>query len=493
MNLNTGKNILFAQIQGILAFFLISIGSGHAAITTENTSSSTVTATSTLNTITHVGAGARAEIQICGNLIPAIPAGSVDDILIATIAARDTGTNIATPAGWTQFGVSTYAGNALKSFLYYRIATGTDAVTFTTTGSCGSTGARVVRFSGVDTADPIEPLPIPYVTGDTNVTQSNSGNITTGTVTTTVATDMVVISTYINDNRDISEVGYSQSFDDKRNVNDDYGHGLFYQLQTTIDNKSVTGWDLSGGGSDENIDFIYALKPGTTTSAGSITVTVPAGLVVGDVMIATIAVTSTDTVTETLTSDWTLENRIDHTDTRSAQLILSRIVDGTEAGSYTWTLGANVTDATVGIVNYRGVDTSSAIDVLGGNETATSTSHTANAVVTTVANAMVVSAHSFTSSESWNPTPPSGMTEQINISSRTPSDSEGISLQMSDILQPTAGSTGSKTATVGGNADTGVAHLLALQPLIPPVPVVYYPMDGKHLGWSRIGGRQQWQ
>jgi len=55
MNLNTGKNNIIAQIQGILALFLISMGSSHAAITTETSSSSTVTSTSTLNTITHVG------------------------------------------------------------------------------------------------------------------------------------------------------------------------------------------------------------------------------------------------------------------------------------------------------------------------------------------------------------------------------------------------------------------------------------------------------
>jgi len=464
--MNNRTSVRLLNIHAVLVLLLMIINNVQAVITPGNNSTATATNTSSLNTITFVGTGALAERQNCGTLTPAIPGGATDDLLIASIAARNTGTNIAIPTGWTLFGESTYAGQALKSFLYYRVATGADAVTFTLTGSCSSSGARVVRFSGVDTADPIEPLPIPYGTVDANVTQSNSGNITTGSITTSLATAMVVISTYINDNRRVSEVGYSQSFDDSRNVNQNYSHGLFYQLQTTIGSKSVTGWDLQGNGSDENIDFIYALKPGTTsTNPTGITIAVPAGAAIGDFMIATIAVTSTDTVTESGTSDWTLENSINHSDSRSRQLVYSRVVDGSEPANYTWAFGAIVTDAVAGIINYSGVDTSNPIDLIAGNETPSSLSYMANEITTTVADAMVISTHGFTSSENWT-IPPAGMTERVNISSRIPSDSEGISLEMNEVLQAVAGPTGNKTATAGGNADTGIAHLLALRPFV---------------------------
>ena len=69
------------------------------------------------------------------------------------------------------------------------------------------------------------------------------------------------------------------------------------------------------------------------------------------------------------------------------------------------------------------------------------------------------------------------MTEEVDVASIPVPTGGGISLEMADVIQPAIGASGTKTATAAGSADTGVAHLVALTPFVPPVPMVYYRMD----------------
>ncbi len=210
--------------------------------------------------------------------------------------------------------------------------------------------------------------------------------------------------------------------------------------------------------------FITFRAASSAAEAGgpSITLARPAGTVAGDVMIATIAVRPS-TVTITAPAGWTALARIDQPAANSnSQQRFFRVATAAEPATYTWTNGAGRTGVAGGIVAFVGVETTSPIDVSGGNVTPSGTSHTAASITTTVPNTMVVSAHSFSSSELW--TPSAGMTERVDVSSLAPPNAGGIALEMADVAQAAAGATGAKTATVGGNADTGVASLLALRP-----------------------------
>jgi MSHA biogenesis protein MshQ len=491
-------NIIDTSLSSVISSFVVLIfliffetSSAQAAITTGNNSSATNTSGPQPNTITYVGSGGRRNNANCGNpfsITPPVPGAVVaNDLLIASVISRHQNATVTTPTGWTKFGEENT--NGLKSFLFYRIAgsaPGIDATTFTGNGVNRSCGARMVAFRNVDTTNPLDPLTpaiaIPYDQTDLNVTEANSNDITTGTAATTEAAAMVIVSTYIDDNMRVNEVGFSQAFDNRVNTDEDYGHGLFYQLQTITGNKSVS-WDIQGNNNERNIDYIYALKPSTTVaSPSSLSISVPTGTTTGDVMIATVTIASNTTITAD--ADWTMQNDITHSDNGSRQIVYSRVVDGTEPASYDWTFGTPVTDAVGGIITYSGVDTTDVFCVtcVSGNETSSGLTHTANEITTEDNNAKVISIHSFTSSENW--LPPPGMSEHVDITSRTPSDSNGISLEMNDVTQGAAGLTGDKTATAGGSADTGISHLLALTPFIPTAPAVEYHMDG--ISWGTV-------
>jgi RHS repeat-associated protein len=85
-----------------------------------------------------------------------------------------------------------------------------------------------------------------------------------------------------------------------------------------------------------------------------------------------------------------------------------------------------------------------------------------NGRIAAVPNAMLVAAFDFTSSATW--TPPTGMTEAFDIASKAVPNAGGISIEGAYALQASAGASGSKTATASGDADYGVADLLALRP-----------------------------
>src|SRR6185436_8685076 len=112
--------------------------------------------------ITFVAAGAAASRNDCGNITPAIPAGNVNDVLIALVNARE---NLATVtmASWNQAFSDIFPGTGpeLQVKIYWRLATGADPNTVSQSGTCSSIGAQIARFRGVDTTQPLESNPIP--------------------------------------------------------------------------------------------------------------------------------------------------------------------------------------------------------------------------------------------------------------------------------------------------------------------------------------------
>jgi len=198
-------------------------------------------------------------------------------------------------------------------------------------------------------------------------------------------------------------------------------------------------------------------------TSGDLVINKPAGTTTNDVMITSIAIRP-NTATITAPSGWSLIRRVDNANpTVSSLATYWKLAGGSEPASYTWTLGANGGSAG-GTLTFYNVNTSSPVNVQNGQNTPNppGTSHSTPSVVTTVADTMVVTAHSYASSDNW--TPPGGMTEAVDRASLTPPNTGGIAIEINYVLQASAGATGAKTATVPAGADVGNTQITALQP-----------------------------
>lgn len=206
------------------------------------------------------------------------------------------------------------------------------------------------------------------------------------------------------------------------------------------------------------------------TNTQSLAVSLPSGTTTSDVMIAAISVRPY-TATITAPSGWTLVRRVNFTTLQTSSLAVYRkVATSSESSSFTWSF-SGATYAAGGIQSFTGVDTTNPVDVENGQGTSEGLTHATPSVTTTVANAMLVTAHSFPSSTTW--TPPSGMTEGIDVQYGTFTDGQGQSLEANYAIQTIAGATGAKTATADGsaNADPGTTHILALKPATPVLNV----------------------
>jgi hypothetical protein len=395
--------------------------------------------------ITHEGAGAAAvrDSTTCGSISPAIPAGNVDDLLIALVTVREDGATVSASAGWTALYSATYPGGQdFKVFMYYRVATGSDALTVTATNTCNSMAGRVSRFRNVDTAQPFLNVPIPGA----NVVTQDSNNIDTGTETTVDANAMLLVGSFVGNDVTITEGGgWNASFESVHNLNNrDLTLNLHYQLQTTAGAKSISNWGLSS--QENNIGIIFSLRPLPPVQPAPVTLTPPAG--------------------------WTLVNRSDNTNANANSLAVYSKVAASEPANYTWGI-SGATGGVGGIQSFVGVDTSSPIDVQNGQNTASGLAHATPSVTTTVADTMLVTSHAFASAATW--TSPAGMTQGFTASSIATPNTNGISIQCNYVIQATAAATGAKSATAANDADVGNAHILALRPAVvaPPTPGVF--------------------
>ncbi|MCX7627452.1 MAG: hypothetical protein N2Z69_03460, partial [Methylophilaceae bacterium] len=131
------------------------------------------------------------------SLLPSLtiskPAGTVtNDVMVATITARPRTVVITPPAGWTllQTHQSTNTDAAsIRMNTYYKVAGASEPASYTWTfGGSSHAGASggIVSFFGVDTASPIN------VSGGN--TTSNGSNHTANSISTTMASTMLVSS-----------------------------------------------------------------------------------------------------------------------------------------------------------------------------------------------------------------------------------------------------------------------------------------------------------
>jgi len=105
-----------------------------------------------------------------------------DDFLLTQITLDSGAATVTPPGGWTYLRDDGNGG--IRQYLFYRIASGGEPVSYTWTISNGESSGATSSFRGVDTGSPID------VHGGQSVPGSNE--ITAPSVTTTVADVLLV-------------------------------------------------------------------------------------------------------------------------------------------------------------------------------------------------------------------------------------------------------------------------------------------------------------
>jgi hypothetical protein len=413
-----------------------------------------------------------------------LPAHAADDILLLATIVRSNTATVATPAGWTQIGSPTVrAAVATYQFFWKRAASGAETnPLIDRTGTTGDVYAAVIVYQGaIATGDPWE-VKGAVVTGTTDP------SVITGITTLTANSLVVVAVAGENDNNaSIIATGTNPAAYTEHYIESATGaNGVITFSEFVRTTAGATGNVSVDWNTAVPIGFggiVLALRP----PVAAITIALPAGTVANDVMVASISfrlnspgVDSRD-IAITPPAGWALvgpTGRMDNLNSTGSGLAVYSKVSAGEAGPYTWNFscinvsGSNTcvtlgfSAAAGGIVSFSGVDTTTPIDVESGAPTAAATTTPATpnpGPTTTVANTMLVTSHAIPNANTWQISPPSGMTQAFQ---RT---SVAEMIQVSTALQPAAGATGPKTATDLGPdaADFGNAHILALRPLLP--------------------------
>lgn len=185
----------------------------------------------------------------------------------------------------------------------------------------------------------------------------------------------------------------------------------------------------------------------------------------GDLCIAQVSVPSNTTITAP--SGWTVIDTLVNGTTLSSQYAYKYdCAPDSNTHTFSFTFGASTSSNGI-LATYKNTNPSQPVDpiTITGTTTSSSTTHTAPSITTNFDRDMILGfwAAKSDASCSWSA---SGMTSH-GMQRTQPT---GLCDFGADVLQPTAGVSGSKTASyTGGSAGVGTAELIALEP-IPPTP-----------------------
>jgi hypothetical protein len=198
-----------------------------------------------------------------------------------------------------------------------------------------------------------------------------------------------------------------------------------------------------------------AITSGTRTAAASTQVTYTEVAVSkpsvssGDLMLALVAVNGgSSAVLNSAPSGWTLIASTTN-DTNVTLLSYWKVAGGSEPTTYTWQFLGQTT-AEGAIIPYAGVDTSDPIDAAAGN-IGFGTSATTTSITTSASNEEVLALFAADVGKASNAgayfSTPTGMTEKSD-DTNTPF---GPTIAADEVLQVSAGSSGSNASTISGN------------------------------------------
>ncbi len=387
------------------------------------------------------------------------PAGlAVNDVLIVSVGVRPNGVTI-TPvdAGWTLVQrIDNNTGNPNNSLAVYRkVITNLGSepaanYTFTIAGSTHAAGG-ILRFTGADTTNPIDVF--------AGQTTASAPTHTTPSLTTRV-NNTIVVATFSYPSAGqwgTYTAGLTERFDQRSPAAaNDVGMTVASATRTQATAATVAAQSATASGADDGAGAtnILAIRPG-------LRINLPTGVQAGDTLIASIAIQpSTGLVTPP--AGWVFVRQDSQGAATSNTLAIYRkVATGAEPTFYDFSV-TNAAFAVGGIQAFFNVDTVSPVNVQGGNGTASANTHTAPAVTPTVAHTMLVTSHTYASSQTW--TPPGGMTEGFDQASGA-AGAAGQSIEGNyQFIAASGVSTGTRIATAAGaTPDAGVASTLALQ------------------------------
>src|SRR5689334_15951423 len=203
----------------------------------------------------------------------------------------------------------------------------------------------------------------------------------------------------------------------------------------------------------------------TTSNGTTLTLTRPASVVTGNLMVTQVLVRSNAAITAP--AGWSTIGSLQTSGASLEQRIYYKVATaGDTAGTtYQWSWAGGV-DAGGGILAYSGFDATSPFDVTPSNNSGTGTTATASSVTTTQANDMVIAFYGMQGqsgpSFNLNQDTGQGMTQEWAVSSGSSPASKAYATG-ADGAQAAAGATGNKTAT-SGTSTPWAAHLVALMP-----------------------------
>lgn len=225
-------------------------------------------------------------------------------------------------------------------------------------------------------------------------------------------------------------------------------------------------------------------------NAGSITVTKPAGVVAGDVLIAQVHIHRLDAITPP--SGWTLvrnDELASPGDDTSKNSVYWKRAGGAEPASYVFFF-ADTNNAQAAILAYSGIAAAGdPVNAHGGaTEASVITDNTvlAPSLAGVTAGSMLVAFSSHTDSgHTW--TPPPGMTERVDAESAAAI----FSMEAADQIFGAGGATGSRTATytpATGNVlgEVNVGQMVALSPATPGGGGVFFGVAEEITDFSAI-------
>lgn len=368
----------------------------------------------------------------------AAPAATDVATFTVPVTYADGGTGVTSVALWAKApGAAGFSLVTTNTFA--ASASGTSSFTYTATAGVGSYGFYAVATDGAG-----------------NVQATPAGAQSSATFDPTLTPKR----TTANDGADLDLLpGYTPSGAD---TTCSLASGLTCTFATAT---YTTGQSFAAGTSTASLYLQNGMatvalrsKSSTSISGGgptTITVTKPAGVASGDVLIAGLSFETGSSDTITAPTGWTLVRRVNNTNSEGLA-VYRKVAGGSEPASYAWTF-ASSRSLSAGILAFTGVDNTTPIDVENGQTTASNTTHATPTITTTQANDLLVAFFAIPQSATW--TPPTGMTEQVDV----PETNRGNSLEIDTVAQASAGATGTKTATASTN-DVGVTELLSLRP-----------------------------
>lgn len=403
------------------------------------------------------------------------PAGTVaGDLLVAQVAfhTHDFVGTIAPPSGWTTIRVDNDTSHEIQG-VFWKVATAAEPASYVFTNTTGDTNKEgsgaITAYTGVDTVTPIDAhAAATYPAGGFSIVGPS--------VTTTVAgTQLLTLVGQRSSGNLTPATGMAEryeTFAGNQNLVQmaDQGVGAAGATGT----RTVTS--TSNGSSvvqtvalrPRQISLVGTGSPGTAANGatGTITLSRPAGVQAGDVLIAHIALHTHSFNANPLPAPagWTLV-RVDTDDDHVTAAAFYRVASGSEPAGYTFTNASGDTSQQVvgAIMAYRGVDTVNPVDAHGGTGT-NSGSDTVEApsITTTRPGARLLSLVGVYGNDQGPAIPPASMTERYEGTEINESGVVEILGEAADETLVAAGASGTRDTTVPGT-DSAVTQSVALR------------------------------